>query len=319
MKTKLGGVVYALGRHAFRGLVQAHNTEAKVGLDASLKTVPMLKDLSDEQRARLVNAMDDLLFEEGEYIIETGDEADALFLIISGEVACTRGGEGDQKKELLRLGQGQFFGAPRWNRNRRSASFHRSAPPRFTLHHSTLHSPPLKLHPPPSTRPHSAPLHPSTPPPLHPSTLCPSHSNVTHPRHPRLTNHECNGRNECNDRLTPPGESAIAASAEDAVRLANVVCVTNTRVAKLMAQDFRRLLGSLADVMMHNFKRGVTQSVELFESLTPLEQDRHVPVTLEQDRNLPFTLEPDRVAFAPLPDRYPTVTRPLPDRYPTGT
>ena len=168
VQTKAGGVVFALGRHAFRGLVQAHNTEAKVGLDASLKTVPMLKDLSEEQRARLVNAMEDLSFEEGDYIIETGEEADALFLIIrsaawpphlarhshesatptityyythryahpshpgrhthyhctrhdthrgtrlsqigSGEVACTRGGEGDEKKELVRLGQGQFFG-----------------------------------------------------------------------------------------------------------------------------------------------------------------------------------------------------------------
>ena len=58
------------------------------------------------------------------------------------------------------------------------------------------------------------------------------------------------------------------------MRLANVVCVTNTRVAKLMAKDFIRLLGSLADVMTHNFKRDVTQSVELFESLTPAEQDR---------------------------------------------
>lgn len=81
---------------------------SQVGLDASLRVVPMLKDLSDEQRASLISAMEDLSFEQGEYIIETGQEADALYFIVSGEVVCTRNVEfPHQSKELVRLGQGQ--------------------------------------------------------------------------------------------------------------------------------------------------------------------------------------------------------------------
>ncbi|KAL1521216.1 hypothetical protein AB1Y20_022765 [Prymnesium parvum] len=179
VKTRHGGVVYALGRHAFRRLVQSHNTAVKVGLEASLKTVPMLSDLDDEQRASLITAMEDMHFEEGEYIIETGQEADALYLIVSGEVVCTRKQGDEQAKELIRLAQGQFF-----------------------------------------------------------------------------------------------GESAIATSNDAHVRLANVVCVTNVRVAKLMAADFRKLLGSLSDVLATKFKRDVMQSVELFESLDDSEKDR---------------------------------------------
>ncbi|KAL3915700.1 MAG: hypothetical protein SGPRY_007118, partial [Prymnesium sp.] len=40
------------------------------------------------------------------------------------------------------------------------------------------------------------------------------------------------------------GESALEASESDNMRLANVVCVTNVRAAKLMANDIKRLLGS---------------------------------------------------------------------------
>ena len=45
--------------------------------------------------------------EDGEYIVEMGEEAESLFLVLSGEVTCHRDG-GD--KELIRLKEGDFFG-----------------------------------------------------------------------------------------------------------------------------------------------------------------------------------------------------------------
>ena len=43
----------------------------------------------------------------GEYIVEIGDAAECLFLVLADEVVCHRSG-GDE--ELMRLKQGDFFG-----------------------------------------------------------------------------------------------------------------------------------------------------------------------------------------------------------------
>ena len=56
--------------------------------------------------------MEAIDFADGEYIVELGDEADCLFLVLSGEVVCHREGAdgGGEGKELLRLGPGEIFG-----------------------------------------------------------------------------------------------------------------------------------------------------------------------------------------------------------------
>ena len=189
---KTPGTVFTLNRSAFQSLVQTHNTGLKMGLDQSLRTVPIFKHLTDQQRAMLVHAMDDLIFEANEYIVEAGEEADALYLILSGEVVCTRKDDDThESKELTRLEQGQFF-----------------------------------------------------------------------------------------------GESAISKSADNKVRLANVVAVTNVRVAKLTAKDFERILGNLSEVMSLNFKRTVLNSVTLFDSLTLNEKDRLAVALRETTYNI---------------------------------
>ena len=148
------GVIFALGRRAFRQLVMQHNSGIKHGLERHLATVPMLQELPHEQLAKLADVMclprsnhrplailasprlaspclpssghasprlalpsqrlvcdslrrDTLELHDGEYIVQMGDAADRLFLVLSGEVVCHR--EGDEK-ELQRLSQGNFFG-----------------------------------------------------------------------------------------------------------------------------------------------------------------------------------------------------------------
>jgi hypothetical protein len=72
-----------------------------------LATVPLLKNVEAADLSRLADVMTTADVEDGEYIVEIGDAADVLFLVLMGEVVCHREG-GD--KELLRLSQGQFFG-----------------------------------------------------------------------------------------------------------------------------------------------------------------------------------------------------------------
>jgi len=72
-----------------------------------LKAVPLLSPLSDEQRAALSNVMEPLTFKDGEYIVNMGQKADAMYFIKSGEVAVH---QGDDKGDLSRLSQGKYFG-----------------------------------------------------------------------------------------------------------------------------------------------------------------------------------------------------------------
>ena len=103
--TSRSALLYSLGRIAFRNLLSSHFLSAKVGLEKMLAQVPLLSALSDRQRSQLCHALTIVTFEADEYILERGAVADALYLILSGEVACHHGGEAE-----LRLAEGAFFG-----------------------------------------------------------------------------------------------------------------------------------------------------------------------------------------------------------------
>ena len=50
-----------------------------------LKSVSLLSDLTDGQRASIAGVMEEKKYEDGEYIVSKGDIADALYFIKSGE------------------------------------------------------------------------------------------------------------------------------------------------------------------------------------------------------------------------------------------
>ena len=97
---------------------------------ALLPQMDTFRELDSTMRARLVNAMAILEVAEGDYIVEMGQDADAMYVIQSGEVVCHKGmpeGHGGGRggggaasdeaaekeattQELIRLGQGQVFG-----------------------------------------------------------------------------------------------------------------------------------------------------------------------------------------------------------------
>jgi len=100
------GLLFTLDRKTFRKEVMEHNSGVKHGLESFLKGVPDLEGLEEAQFAKLANVMDAQDYKEGEYIVEKGEKAEALFLILSGEVSCHSEAGGD----MLRLSDGKFFG-----------------------------------------------------------------------------------------------------------------------------------------------------------------------------------------------------------------
>ena len=103
--TSNGALLYKLGRINFRKLVSNNMQKAKAGLESQLSTVPILAELGSDEIKQLAEAMEPVSFKDGEYIANIGDAADALYLILSGEVACHKNGETE-----LRLAEGAVFG-----------------------------------------------------------------------------------------------------------------------------------------------------------------------------------------------------------------
>ena len=70
-----------------------------------LKAVEELSALTDEQRAKLASALEELAYEDGECLWEVGDRADWLCLIREGTVTST-----SSYREPLTFKVGSFFG-----------------------------------------------------------------------------------------------------------------------------------------------------------------------------------------------------------------
>uniref|UniRef100_A0A7S0J4A9 cGMP-dependent protein kinase n=1 Tax=Calcidiscus leptoporus TaxID=127549 RepID=A0A7S0J4A9_9EUKA len=109
VKCKEDGGVWHLERRDFRHVVvKAESLQLNTATNF-LKAVPVLSTLTDEQRAVLATSLQELNYAEGEYLLQQGQDADAMFFIKKGEVICHVVEDG-AKKELLRLHEAEFFG-----------------------------------------------------------------------------------------------------------------------------------------------------------------------------------------------------------------
>jgi len=103
---KTSGMCWALERKRFR-YVMTNSGSGALGQTATfLKTVPILSELKDEQRAVLSDNIDTLSFKDGEYVCQMGDIADALYIIKTGDVVYHQEKGGDKRRGL----QGEVFG-----------------------------------------------------------------------------------------------------------------------------------------------------------------------------------------------------------------
>ena len=100
-------LLFRLGRMAFRNLVMQAMLSSKAMLETQLRQIEALRSLEAPQIRQLAEAMETVTFAGGEYIAELGAPADALFIILSGEVTCHRGA-GDELE--TRLKDGAVFG-----------------------------------------------------------------------------------------------------------------------------------------------------------------------------------------------------------------
>ena len=106
IKCTKSGVLWALDRSAFRGILMSQKQSQDHAMLEFLRPVPLFASLTAEQLGRLASVANVLTFQGGEHVVRQGDHADSIYLIMEGSVVVMRRGE-DVKHPLYR---GDFFG-----------------------------------------------------------------------------------------------------------------------------------------------------------------------------------------------------------------
>lgn len=107
---KAHGVLWALHRKAFKSVIQVREVAPLV---KTLASVQLLQCLSPCQVSLLAGMMEEVAYNEGEYIFRQGYKGDDFFVITSGQVVCTIQADGDAApREVLAFTTGQCFGDP---------------------------------------------------------------------------------------------------------------------------------------------------------------------------------------------------------------
>eukprot|EP00798_Chlamydomonas_sp_ICE-L_P016616 gene16616-22859_t len=109
------GMLWCLHRNGFKGVLQRAAKDVDYHATVqTLRSVEVLQCLSMSHLYVLAEAMQEVSYSKGEYIIRQGEEGRDFFLIHSGEVVCTvrKNAENvdEAAKEVLRLSTGQYFG-----------------------------------------------------------------------------------------------------------------------------------------------------------------------------------------------------------------
>jgi len=70
--------------------VIAKDPEQKAKLEARLLTAFMFSNLDDKEMAIVVDAIEEARFAAGEAVIVEGDQGDCMYVVESGQLACTK-------------------------------------------------------------------------------------------------------------------------------------------------------------------------------------------------------------------------------------
>ncbi|KAL3311558.1 cAMP-dependent protein kinase type II-beta regulatory subunit [Cichlidogyrus casuarinus] len=110
IEAKTEGVVWAMTRETFRGIVLRKAFEKRQLYERLLNQVPLLSTLSGYERMNIFDALKTKIFEPGEVIIRQGESGTEMYFIEDGEVHIKRKGDDGKEVDLTVLKVGGYFG-----------------------------------------------------------------------------------------------------------------------------------------------------------------------------------------------------------------
>lgn len=102
--------VLALDREAFQMLVAKAHTQKLEMYEGWLNTVPVLQSLNHYELAKLSDLLQNHLYDEGDTIIQEGEEGDKFYILEMGELECFVALEDGGEEMVTLLMPGQYFG-----------------------------------------------------------------------------------------------------------------------------------------------------------------------------------------------------------------
>jgi cAMP-dependent protein kinase regulator len=108
---KAVGVVklWSLGQDEFRYSMQAATTAFREQNAKWISNIPLLSELTENERLTIADALQVSNYSAGEKIITQGEKGDNFYIVRSGECKCTIN-SGGQEIEVLRVDEGGYFG-----------------------------------------------------------------------------------------------------------------------------------------------------------------------------------------------------------------
>ncbi|GAA5887975.1 hypothetical protein JCM6882_000822 [Rhodosporidiobolus microsporus] len=106
--------MWALDRVTFRSILVEHTSRKRKMYEAFLGEVSILQELNAKERAKIADALEEKVYDEGEAVVVEGEVGKNFYIIESGRAEVTkrkRNAQGGLDEEVLgQLGKGDYFG-----------------------------------------------------------------------------------------------------------------------------------------------------------------------------------------------------------------
>jgi cAMP-dependent protein kinase regulator len=103
-------VLWALDRVTFRRILMENTSRKRRMYEAFLEEVPLLVSLEAYERHKIADALESVVFNDGDVVIKQGDVGDNFYIIESGEAFITQTDENGIEHPMPGLGKGDYFG-----------------------------------------------------------------------------------------------------------------------------------------------------------------------------------------------------------------
>lgn len=111
VQAKVDCKVWVMDRRTYRHLLSAANDKKLKEYESFLKTVQLLAPLTEYERSRIAEALEEANYPIGHKIVTQGEDGDTFFILKQGECVCTRVEEPSKPaREVRRYVRGEFFG-----------------------------------------------------------------------------------------------------------------------------------------------------------------------------------------------------------------
>ncbi|GAX76576.1 hypothetical protein CEUSTIGMA_g4022.t1 [Chlamydomonas eustigma] len=100
-------VVWVMDRAVFRYFVREQQENQVSQVELFLNSVPILGSLSRDERMRLVDAIEEVVYQQGQKVITEGDNGDLFYIIKEGEALVF---QGQGQRKVNHLFKADFFG-----------------------------------------------------------------------------------------------------------------------------------------------------------------------------------------------------------------